>query len=95
MRLGCLILAQPYGNNMKSTNKLIFGLVLLGAVGITSPAYAYLDPGTGSMLVQMLLGGVAGALVIGKLYWHRVTAFFGRRPQENSRQEATSHSDAE
>ena len=28
---------------------------------------AYLDPGSGSMLVQLLLGGVAGAAVIMKL----------------------------
>ncbi len=80
---------------MNSTHKLIYGLVLLGTVGVTSPAYAYLDPGTGSMLVQMLLGGVAGAMVIGKLYWHQVKAIFGRRPQEISDQEPASHSDAE
>jgi len=80
---------------MNATNKLIMGLVLLGTVGMTSPAYAYLDPGTGSMLVQMLLGGVAGAMVIGKLYWQQVKAFFGRRPPENSDREPASHSDAE
>ena len=89
------IFAPPYGNDMNSTNRLILGLVLLGAVGVTSPAYAYLDPGTGSMLVQMLLGGVAGALVVGKLYWHQVKAFFGRGPRKNYRQEPSSHSDAE
>ena len=38
---------------------------------------AYLDPGSGSMLVQLLLGGVAGAAVILKLAWHRVTGLFG------------------
>ena len=32
---------------------------------------AYLDPGTGSMLVQLLVGGVAAAGVALKLYWHR------------------------
>ena len=32
---------------------------------------AYLDPGSGSMLVQLLLGGVAGAAVIMKLGWER------------------------
>ncbi len=63
---------------MKSTIRLIVGLVVIGAIGITKPAYAYLDPGTGSMLLQLLLGGVAGALVVGKLYWHRIKVFFGR-----------------
>jgi hypothetical protein len=32
------------------------------AVASVSPAMAYIDPGTGSMLVQMALAGVAGAL---------------------------------
>ena len=37
---------------------------------------AYLDPGSGSMLVQLLLGGVAGAAVIMKLGWHRFRDMF-------------------
>jgi hypothetical protein len=51
-----------------------------------SPAFAYLDPGTGSMLLQLMLGGVAGAMVIGKLYLRRAQEFFRglsrrRRPE--------------
>jgi hypothetical protein len=34
--------------------------------------FAYLDPGTGSMLVQLLVGGVAAAAVAAKLYWYRI-----------------------
>jgi hypothetical protein len=48
----------------------------------SAPAYAYLDPGTGSMMLQLMLGGVAGAVVVGKLYFRRATDFFrsfGRR----------------
>lgn len=37
---------------------------------------AYLDPGSGSMLVQLLLGGVAGAAVIMKLGWQRFRDMF-------------------
>jgi hypothetical protein len=37
---------------------------------------AYLDPGAGSMLVQLLLGGVAGIGVILKLSWLRLRAWF-------------------
>ena len=29
------------------------------------------------MLIQLLLGGVAGILVVGKLYWHRLKVLFG------------------
>ncbi len=42
----------------------------------TSPAYAYLDPGTGGMILQLLLGGAAGALVVGKLYFSKIKAFY-------------------
>ena len=41
-----------------------------------APTYAYLDPGSGSMLVQLLLGGVAGAAVIVKLGWQRFRDIF-------------------
>jgi hypothetical protein len=33
---------------------------------------AYLDPGTGSMLVQLLVGGAAAAGVVARLYWGRL-----------------------
>jgi hypothetical protein len=50
----------------------------------SGPAHAYLDPGAGSMLLQVLLGGVAGILVIGKLYWHRLLVLVGLRREEQS-----------
>ena len=40
---------------------------------------AYIDPGSGSMLLQMLLGGVAGVAVAVRMYWHRLRGFFGSR----------------
>jgi len=36
----------------------------------TAPAYAYIDPGTGSMLLQAL----AGAVLVGGLLWRRLVA---------------------
>lgn len=44
---------------------------------LTSPVYAYLDPGTGSLLLQGLLGGIAGAAVIIRIYWHKFVKWFG------------------
>lgn len=49
--------------------------VFLGA--LTSSAHAYLDPGTGSMILQVLLGGVAGIALAGKLYWHKLRSLIG------------------
>jgi len=33
--------------------------------------FAYLDPGTGSMIAQLLVGGLAAIGVALKLYWRR------------------------
>jgi hypothetical protein len=35
-------------------------------------AYAYLDPGAGSMILQMLLGGLAGVALFGRLFWKKI-----------------------
>jgi hypothetical protein len=43
---------------------------------------AYLDPGTGSMLAQLLVGGLAAAGVALKLYWHKVLRFLRIRREE-------------
>jgi len=32
----------------------------------------YLDPGSGSILIQVLLGGVVGLAAVLKLYWHKI-----------------------
>lgn len=51
---------------------------------------AYMDPGTGSLFLQLLLGGVAGALVVIKLFWHKILSFFGANqepePEESGNQ---------
>jgi hypothetical protein len=43
------------------------------------PAFAYLDPGTGSMLLQVILGGVAAVGVAVKLFWYKIRAALGLR----------------
>ena len=45
---------------------------------LAGPAHAYLDPGTGSMLLQVIRGGFAAIGVALKLYWDRITSFFQR-----------------
>jgi Flp pilus assembly protein TadB len=48
-----------------------------------APAYAYVDPGSGGMMLQLLLGGVAGAAVIVRLYWQRLLKRIGlRKPDQ-------------
>lgn len=38
----------------------------------TDAAYAYLDPGTGSFILQMLLAGGLAAAASVKLFWQRI-----------------------
>ena len=56
--------------------KGLFVLVLYFVWLSETQVDAYLDPGSGSMLVQLLLGGVAGAAVIVKLGWQRFRDMF-------------------
>ena len=51
-------------------------------------AVAYLDPGTGSMLLQVILGGIAAIGVAIKLYWHKLRAAFGTAKKEEPEDES-------
>jgi len=62
-------------------------IAMVAIVVSTSSAYAYLDPGTGSIILQVLLGGIAGIALALKLYWQRFLSLIGlgRQVQENDR----------
>ena len=47
-------------------------------LGVPAAAHAYIDPSAGSVLLQLILGGVAGVLVALRLFWSRLTGLFGR-----------------
>ena len=52
--------------------------VALLVVSWEQPAYAYIDPGAGSLLLQVLMGGLAGAAVVARVYWKNLMARLGR-----------------
>lgn len=52
-------------------------LVVLLLLLAPRPSHAYLDPTSGSILLQVLLGGIAGAALALKLFWHKILALFG------------------
>jgi hypothetical protein len=45
-------------------------------------AYAYLDPGTGSLIIQMVVAGSAAALVIARNYWTTIKGIFGGKSSD-------------
>ena len=47
-------------------------------MAVAAPASAYIDPGTGSLILQTVLGGLAGLFVAWKFLWHRVKSWFVR-----------------
>lgn len=67
---------------MRRTSVLVLVVGML--VWSETTAEAYLDPGSGSMLVQLLLGGVAGVLVIINLLWRRLLDRLGISRQDRS-----------
>jgi len=58
-----------------------------------SSAHAYLDPGTGSIIVQALIGFLAAVAVALKLYWHKFLRFLGIRKKINFDEENNNSQD--
>ena len=44
-----------------------------------SSAHAYLDPGSGSIILQALIAGLAAGAVFIKIYWHKLLVLLGIR----------------
>lgn len=42
----------------------------------------YVDPGSGSMVLQLLLGGVSGLYVIFRMFKQKILGVFGIRTEE-------------
>ena len=56
--------------------KSFFIIVMLMLLSIQSlfisEAYAYLDPGTGTIFIQVILGAIVGVGITLKIYWYKV-----------------------
>jgi hypothetical protein len=53
---------------------------------MTDPQLAYIDAGTGSMLIQAIVGGAAATAVVAKIYWRRLLTFLRiRKPEPPAR----------
>jgi hypothetical protein len=53
-------------------------LLLLVVLAYATPAHAYLDPGTGSIVLQAVIATIAAAAVAIRLYWGRLKSLFTR-----------------
>jgi hypothetical protein len=51
----------------------LYSLLLM--LMLSSPAQAYLDPGTGSIILQGAIAAIATTGFLAKLYWQRLKSF--------------------
>lgn len=63
---------------MQVTRWKILATTAVICVAVATPAAAYLDPGTGSIMAQAIIGAVVAVGVFWRTWWHRLTAFLRR-----------------
>ena len=61
---------------MKSDVLKLLTLIIACALMFPKSAHAYLDPGSGSYIIQLIIGAVLGAGFAVKMYWHKIKAKF-------------------
>jgi hypothetical protein len=67
---------------MKRQQLAIVAFAWLVCCVLASPAHAYLDAGTGSMILQIVIASAAAGLFILKTQWRRIKAkLFGSSPE--------------
>jgi hypothetical protein len=77
---------------MKHAIRFAVGVLSL-TLGPVAPVHAYIDPGTGSMLLQVIGAGIAGAIFYFRELRIRILALFGRRPAESGEADGEPPSD--
>ena len=74
--------------------KILLAVILYAF--LMRPAYAYLDPGTGSFILQMLVAGILGAMFTIKMYWYRFKSWlaklFGKEVDSSANLEESDNS---
>lgn len=45
----------------------------------------YIDPGSGSLLFQLLIAGLAGFVAFVKIYWNKIKEFLGPKKRDESK----------
>ena len=64
--------------NFKSYLSILVLAFLSTAVWV-GDAQAYIEPGTGSMIIQSLVAVIAGGLFLLKTFWFKIKSFFSKK----------------
>ena len=73
---------------------IVCSLVIVLCFGFPLSAHAYLDPGTGSYIFQLLIAGLVGVGFVVKLYWKRIRSFFTGGVSQDEETDAGEDKDA-
>jgi hypothetical protein len=57
----------------------------------SSVIMAYLDPGSGSFIIQLLLAGGLGAAFLIKTYWRKIKSLFNKNKDEEPQPVVDEH----
>lgn len=68
--------------------------IALGALA-AAPARAYIDPATGSYVLQMLVAGILGGLFAIKLFWRRIVTGVSDLFRGSSRSQPDSEAESD
>ena len=60
-------------------------VILLFFIVFPQYVYGYLDPGTGSYVIQVILAAILGIGVAFRIFWHRIKGFFQKKPQNQDK----------
>tara|TARA_Y100000590_G_scaffold245215_1_gene275622 strand:- start:2164 stop:2349 length:186 start_codon:yes stop_codon:yes gene_type:complete len=52
----------------------------------TNPVFAYLDPGTGNIILQAIIGGIAAGATFISVYWQKLKNFFKKNKKEKNKE---------
>jgi hypothetical protein len=58
--------------------------IAVGTLLLWQDAFAYIDPGTGSLMIQWLFGMVLAGLAMLNVYWQRIKSFFADKSGNTS-----------
>jgi hypothetical protein len=67
-----------------SRAELFIWLLIAAAIWPIHTAYAYVDPGTGSFIVQILIGMFFGAAYAVRRFWSTITGWFKKKPTQGA-----------
>ena len=59
----------------KNCHTIVPGILI---AALAPECYAYIDPGTGSLILQSIIATVAVLLATGRMWWHKLLSFFNR-----------------